>query len=104
MQKLAEDDPQRSELLKEADHRETALLCELIELPLFGKAMEVKPHSTATGSRKSAAEPQVTPLQRRTDEAAAECVRTMKIMDMAQRAQKDAKKTYATKARVYDNG
>ena len=73
-----------------------------MELP-FDKAVEnSQPRSTATGSRKVAAVPEVTPLQRRTDEAAAEVASTMKAFDVAQRVQEDAEKKYQTKGRALD--
>eukprot|EP00966_Prymnesium_polylepis_P036788 853457-Prymnesium_polylepis.1 len=75
--KLDDADPERLELLAEADRREAALLSEPIELP-FSKAPDPKACSSATGSRKRALEPTLTPLQQRTAEAEASYVRADK--------------------------
>ena len=75
--KLEDGDPKQQQLLAEADHREAALLREIIELP-FSKAPAQQAGSSATGSRKRALEPTVTPLQRRTAEAEAAYVRAEK--------------------------
>ena len=100
--KLDDADPEQQKLLEEADRVEENLLSGPMELP-FDKAVEnSQPRSTATSSRKVAAVPEVTPLQRRTDEAAAEVASTMKAFDVAQRVQEDAEKKYQTKGRALD--
>ena len=100
--KLADSDPKRKDLLDEASRIEQALLDESIELPFSRVSQDAKASSSATGSRKRALEPAVTPQQRRMDEAVAGCAEAQKALRSAQRAQEDAEKTYTTKGKVLD--
>ena len=100
--KLDDTNPQRQLLLDEADKKEAALREAPLTLP-FPQAEQVR--SRATGSRKrarEAPEPIATPLQRRTEEAEAECIRTMKALDAAQRIAGAAEQKYQAKGRAFD--
>ena len=70
--KLADDDPQRQLLLSEADEKEAALRGMSITLPFPSAGQADQVRSSAIGSRKSAIEATVTPLQQRTKDAEAE--------------------------------
>ena len=103
--KLDDTDPQRQLLVDEADRKEADLREAPLALPFHEAGQAEQVRSSATGSRKrarEAPEPIVTPLQRRTEEAEAECIRTMKALDAAQRIADTAEKKYQAKGRVFD--
>ena len=91
--------------MDEADRKEADLREAPLALPFHEAGQAEQVRSSATGSRKrarEAPEPIVTPLQRRTEEAEAECIRTMKALDAAQRIADTAEKKYQAKGRVFD--